>query len=182
MQSVLPRKACLKCGTARASLLDSNGPSSIIKGPYAVLSRNLFCRDLRVFAWRKNEPKIVPVEKKWQIWGMDTICEYSALALSVRGPFGPMRCARRLDNQSVVSFLPQLFAFAIIHSALSLSTLDCRIVLSLLQRFKLNNIIIYCFPCTERDFFRKSNLAPKNGEIYPNLANNYRTEKCWKTR
>ena len=31
---------------------------------YAVLSRNLFCRDLRAFVWRKIEPKIVPVEKK----------------------------------------------------------------------------------------------------------------------
>ena len=31
---------------------------------YAVLSRNLFCRDLRVFVWRKIEPKIVYVEKK----------------------------------------------------------------------------------------------------------------------
>ena len=31
---------------------------------YAVLSQNLFCRDLRVYAWRKIEPKIVPVEKK----------------------------------------------------------------------------------------------------------------------
>ena len=37
---------------------------------YAVLSRNLFCRDLRVFVWRKIEPKIVYVEKKWQISGM----------------------------------------------------------------------------------------------------------------
>ena len=31
---------------------------------YAVLSRNLFLYDLRAFAWRKIEPKIVPVEKK----------------------------------------------------------------------------------------------------------------------
>ena len=37
---------------------------------YAVLSRNLFCRDLRTFVWRKIEPKIASVEKKWQIWGM----------------------------------------------------------------------------------------------------------------
>ena len=37
---------------------------------YAVLSRNLFLYDLRASAWRKIEPKIVPVEKKWQIWGM----------------------------------------------------------------------------------------------------------------
>ena len=37
---------------------------------YAVLSRNLFCRDLRPFVWRKIEPKIVPVEKKdkYQVW------------------------------------------------------------------------------------------------------------------
>ena len=32
--------------------------------------RNLFLYDLRASAWRKIEPKIVPVEKKWQIWGM----------------------------------------------------------------------------------------------------------------
>ena len=31
---------------------------------YAVLSQNLFCRDLRAFVWRKVEPKIVLVEKK----------------------------------------------------------------------------------------------------------------------
>ena len=31
---------------------------------YAVLSQNLFCRDLRAFAWRKIEPKIIWVEKK----------------------------------------------------------------------------------------------------------------------
>ena len=37
---------------------------------YAVLSRNLFCRDLGTFVWRKIEPKIAYVEKKWQIWGM----------------------------------------------------------------------------------------------------------------
>ena len=37
---------------------------------YAVLSQNLFCRDLRTFVWRKIEPKITYVEKKWQISGM----------------------------------------------------------------------------------------------------------------
>ena len=37
---------------------------------YALLSENLFCRDLRTFVWRKIEPKIASVEKKWQIWGM----------------------------------------------------------------------------------------------------------------
>jgi len=31
---------------------------------HAVLSRDLFCCDLRAFAWRKIEPKIVSVEKK----------------------------------------------------------------------------------------------------------------------
>ena len=31
---------------------------------YAVLSRNLFGRDLLAFAWRKIEPKILSVEKK----------------------------------------------------------------------------------------------------------------------
>ena len=34
---------------------------------YAVLSQNQFWYDLRAFAWRKIEPKIVPVEKKLQI-------------------------------------------------------------------------------------------------------------------
>ena len=36
---------------------------------YDVLSRNLSCRDLCAFAWRKMYPKIVYVEKKLQIWG-----------------------------------------------------------------------------------------------------------------
>ena len=31
------------------------------------------CRDLRAVVWRKFDPKIVPVEKKWQISGM-SIC------------------------------------------------------------------------------------------------------------
>ena len=37
---------------------------------YAVLSRNLFLYDLRAFAWRKIEPKIGYVEKKYkyQVW------------------------------------------------------------------------------------------------------------------
>ena len=34
---------------------------------YAVLSQNLFGRDLHAFAWRKIEPKIMSVEKKGQI-------------------------------------------------------------------------------------------------------------------
>ena len=38
---------------------------------YAVLSRNLFCCYLRAFVWRKIEPKIVLVEKKRQISGME---------------------------------------------------------------------------------------------------------------
>ena len=37
---------------------------------YAILSRILFCRDLRTFVWRKIKPKITYVEKKWQISGM----------------------------------------------------------------------------------------------------------------
>ena len=37
---------------------------------YAVLSQNLFCRDLRALAWRKIGPKILSVEKKGQISGM----------------------------------------------------------------------------------------------------------------
>ena len=35
-----------------------------ISPDYAVLSQNLFCRDLRAFVWRKIELKIVLVEKK----------------------------------------------------------------------------------------------------------------------
>ena len=31
---------------------------------------NLFCRNLRAFVWRKIYPKIIYVEKKWQISGM----------------------------------------------------------------------------------------------------------------
>ena len=38
---------------------------------YAVLSRNLFCRNLRALAWRKIGPTILSVEKKGQISGMD---------------------------------------------------------------------------------------------------------------
>ena len=37
---------------------------------YAVLSRNLICRNLRAFVWRKIEPRIVSVEKNRQISGM----------------------------------------------------------------------------------------------------------------
>ena len=48
---------------------------------YAVLSRNLFCRDLRTFVWRKIEPKIAYVEKKWQIWGMHSLSRRPDYAL-----------------------------------------------------------------------------------------------------
>ena len=34
---------------------------------YTVLKRNLFCRDLRAFVWRKNYSEIVLVKKKGQI-------------------------------------------------------------------------------------------------------------------
>ena len=37
---------------------------------FPFLSQNLFWYDLLAFARRKIEPQIVPVEKKWQIWGM----------------------------------------------------------------------------------------------------------------
>ena len=37
---------------------------------YTVLSRNLFCRNLRALAWRKIGPTILSVEKKGQISGM----------------------------------------------------------------------------------------------------------------
>ena len=36
---------------------------------YAVLSQNMFCRNLRNFVWRKFEQEIAYVEKIWQIWG-----------------------------------------------------------------------------------------------------------------
>ena len=45
---------------------------SLFYAIYAVLSRNLFCRYLRALAWRKIEPKILSVEKKGQISGMNT--------------------------------------------------------------------------------------------------------------
>ena len=34
------------------------------------LVRNVFCRNLRTFVWRKICQKIFYVEKKWQIWGL----------------------------------------------------------------------------------------------------------------
>ena len=37
---------------------------------HAVLSRNLFCHNLRAFMWRKIEPKSTFVQKKWQISGL----------------------------------------------------------------------------------------------------------------
>ena len=43
---------------------------SLFYAIYAVLSRNLFCRDLCALAWRKIGPKILSVEKKVQIWGI----------------------------------------------------------------------------------------------------------------
>ena len=52
---------------------------------YAVLSRNLFCRDLRTFVWRKIEPKIASVEKKWQISGMDLNTVMSVIFLQGSG-------------------------------------------------------------------------------------------------
>ena len=45
-----------------------------------LLSRNLFCSDLRAFVWRKFEPKIVRVEKKRQISGMHQRCIYQCFS------------------------------------------------------------------------------------------------------
>ena len=45
---------------------------------YALLSENLFCRDLRTFVWRKIEPNIASVEKKWKILGMLQFYENSS--------------------------------------------------------------------------------------------------------
>ena len=66
---------------------------------YAVLLQNLFilrftlfcrkirfCRDLRAFAWRKTEPKIVPVEKKGQISCMYLVPDWYILKTLV-APF-----------------------------------------------------------------------------------------------
>ena len=50
---------------------------------YAILSRYLFCRDLRAFAWRKIQPRIAPVEKKWLISGMRPLCVLSLLFASI---------------------------------------------------------------------------------------------------
>ena len=44
---------------------------SLFYANYGVLSRNLFCRYLRALAWRKIEPKILSMEKKGQISGME---------------------------------------------------------------------------------------------------------------
>ena len=41
------------------------------------LSRNPFCRNLRTFVWRKIYPKIFYVEKKWQIWGLFALPQFS---------------------------------------------------------------------------------------------------------
>ena len=43
---------------------------SLFYAIYAVLSRNLFCPDLRAFAWRKIGSKFLSVEKNGQISGM----------------------------------------------------------------------------------------------------------------
>ena len=47
----------------------------------AVLSQNLFCRDLRAFAWRKIEQKIVPVDKKGQISCMGLLYKFNLLGI-----------------------------------------------------------------------------------------------------
>ena len=47
---------------------------------YDVLSRNLFCCDLRAFVWRKSEPQIVLVEEKRQISGM-MMCGYDVVMM-----------------------------------------------------------------------------------------------------
>ena len=66
---ISPLLACVWCGkclhicTIYAVLL-------VFVAIYALLSRNLFCRELRTFVWRKIESKIASVEKKWQISGM----------------------------------------------------------------------------------------------------------------
>ena len=43
---------------------------------YALLSENLFCRDLRTFVWRKIEPKIASVEKKMTNMRYDGIVQW----------------------------------------------------------------------------------------------------------
>ena len=50
---------------------------------YAVLLRNLFCRDLRAFVWRKIYSEIVRVEKKGQISGMAELYCGALLRFSV---------------------------------------------------------------------------------------------------
>ena len=53
---------------------------------YAVLLRNLFCRDLRALAWRKIGPTILSVEKKGQISGMNDNEDENQLFLVFIGP------------------------------------------------------------------------------------------------
>ena len=49
---------------------------------YAVLSQNPICRDLRTFAWRKIEPKIVSVEKNDKY----EVCNFTQNRLKNLGP------------------------------------------------------------------------------------------------
>ena len=50
---------------------------------YAVLSRNLFCRDLRTFVWRKN-------------WTKDWVCgeKMTNIRYAPKGPRGPHGCPK----------------------------------------------------------------------------------------
>ena len=64
------RKNCHNCGEISAQLIGfyCNSCRFVAKSViHAVLSRNLFCHNLRAFMWRKIEPKNTFVEKKWQI-------------------------------------------------------------------------------------------------------------------
>ena len=49
---------------------DVENVSTYVGQIYVVLLQNMFCRNSRTAVWRKIEPKIAYVEKKWQIWGI----------------------------------------------------------------------------------------------------------------
>ena len=70
---------------------------------YAVLSRNLFCRDLRALAWRKIGPTILSVEKKGQISGMGEAGKEQAEAVELGDGWATGRRGERCEVRRVLS-------------------------------------------------------------------------------
>ena len=65
--------------------------NSLFYAIYAVLSHNLFCRNLRTLAWRKNGPNILSVEKKGQISGMIRIFIRIIILIRIYSDIGSYR-------------------------------------------------------------------------------------------